>query len=187
MYRAVALAAMQKEVPWDALDRLERLAGEVVIELRDDCVFLDGEDVSDAIRTPQVTAAIHYVADHPGVRAQLVELQRRVAEGSDFVTEGRDQGTVVFPRAECKIFLNASPEERARRRLRELENRGEQVSFQEVLDDQNLRDQRDSTRSVGRLMKAPDALAVDTDGMSLGEVVDRLEELAREAMRRRDK
>jgi cytidylate kinase len=126
------------------------------------------------------------VADHPGVRAQLVQLQRQIAKGGNFVTEGRDQGTVVFPQAECKIYLNASPEERARRRLRELEDRGEQVSLQDVLNDQNLRDRRDATRTVGRLMKAADALEVDTDGMPLGQVVDRLEEIARKVVRGRD-
>lgn len=179
MYRAVALAAIKKQVPWDATNQIEQLALQVNIELRGDRVLLDGEDVSDAIRSPTVTAAIHYVADHPGVRARLVTLQRQATHGGDFVTEGRDQGTVAFPNAMCKIYLTATPEERARRRQTELQIRGEPVAFEDVLADQNLRDRRDEVRPVGRLMKAPDAIEVTTDGMSQTEVVDRLEEFVR--------
>ncbi|MFV1964682.1 MAG: (d)CMP kinase [Pirellulaceae bacterium] len=179
MYRAVALAAMDRQVPWDAPDQIANLAAQIDIQLQNDRVFLDGEDVSDAIRTPTVTAAVHHVADHPGVRERLVQLQRQAAKGGDFVTEGRDQGTVAFPDAACKIYLTASPEERARRRLRELRLRGESMELENLLADQNLRDRRDETRAVGRLMQAADAVEVVTDGMSQTEVVDRLEEIVR--------
>jgi cytidylate kinase len=98
------------------------------------------------------------------------------------VTEGRDQGTVVFPHAECKIFLTASPEERARRRVEDFRRRGQQASLQEVLTQQNLRDQRDTVRSSGPLVKAPDAVAFSTDGLTSEQVVDRLEAIVRARM-----
>lgn len=180
MYRAVALAALRRKVPWVDADRIARLAREVTIELRDDLVLLDGEDVSREIRTPQVTSVIHYVADNPRVRAHLVELQRRQAAGQDIVTEGRDQGSVAFPDAQCKIFITASAEERARRRVQELRQQGQDVSLQEVLEQQQRRDARDASRPVGRLLKAPDAMELVTDGLSLENVVGRLEEIVRQ-------
>jgi cytidylate kinase len=114
------------------------------------------------------------LADNPAVRERLVELQRAFAAGKDIVSEGRDQGTVAFPHAECKIFLTASPEERAKRRVLELQARGEQISVEEVLEQQNERDHRDSSRDVGRLEPASDAIDFCTDGMSPEEVVERL-------------
>jgi cytidylate kinase len=140
---------------------------------------LDGEDVSEAIRTSEVSAAVYLAADNVSVRRRLVELQRQIAAGRDIVTEGRDQGTVAFPNAECKIFLTASPEERARRRHEELSSRGETVTFAEVLAQQRDRDQRDATRPVGALIKAADAILVSTDGLTLDEVVERLVQLVK--------
>jgi cytidylate kinase/pantoate ligase/cytidylate kinase len=142
-------------------------------------IFLDGEDVSEAIRTTDVTAVTRYAADNPEIREHLVALQRAAAVGADIVTEGRDQGTVVFPRADCKIFLTASAEERARRRLRDLESQGEPASFEQVLAAQDRRDREDAARAVGPLVPAADAVEVSTDGLSLEEVVTRLETLAR--------
>ena len=127
----------------------------------------------------EVTSVIHYVADHVGIRAQLVELQREAAEGGDYVTEGRDQGTVVFPDAACKIFLTASPDERARRRMKDLQARGEDLTFEEVLERQNERDERDRTREVGRLIAADDASLVSTDHKSMEQVVAELEALVK--------
>jgi cytidylate kinase len=178
MYRAVTLAALRRGVPWDDVASLARVAEDVVIELDGDQVLLDGEDVSQEIRTPAVTSAIANVADNVHVRQRLVEQQRRIAAGkSNIVTEGRDQGTVAFPDAECKIFLTASPEERARRRLDDLRSRGQEATLEEVLSDQNERDRRDQARPVGRLMKAADAVEVCTDGLTPEEVVERLEEI----------
>ncbi len=181
MYRAVALAAMRRGASWDDAAALGRLAQEVQIEFAGGRVLLDGEDVTEEIRTPEVTAAIHYVADNPVVRQHLVEQQRRIARGGNIVTEGRDQGTVAFPDAECKIFLTASPEERARRRVEDLRRQGQQVTWEEVLAHQNERDQRDATRPVGRLMKAEDAIEVYTDGLTPEEVVARLEAIVKKA------
>lgn len=178
-YRAVALAAKRRQVDWEDPAQIVQVAHSVDIELADDRVLLDGEDVSDAIRTAAVTSLIHYAANNPGVRTRMVELQREMAAGKDMVTEGRDQGTVVFPDAECKIFLTASAEERARRRHEELQKRGEEISFEQVLADQQQRDERDSNRAAGPLKQADDAILVNTDGLTLGQAVDRLEEVVR--------
>ncbi len=179
-YRAVALAAMQRGVSWDDADGLSALSKAVSIEFNDQRVQLDGQDVTDAIRTSEVTSVIHFVADHPGVRSNLVALQRKIAGDDNFVTEGRDQGTVAFPHAECKIFLTASSEERARRRWLDMQSRGETVSLDEILSQQNDRDHRDATRPVGALIQAADAMEVLTDGMTLDEVVTKLEEIVRD-------
>lgn len=182
MYRAVALAALRRKVDWNDDAALLRLARQSAITLEGDRVLLDGEDVTHEIRTLAVTSVTHYPANNPRVRSHLVELQRQIALGHDVVTEGRDQGTVVFPRAECKIFLTASPAERARRRQLDLQAHGEQVSHAEVLADQNERDCRDAARDVGPLKPAADAVEVNTDGLSPSEVVDHLETLVRTRM-----
>ena len=182
MYRTVALAAVQHNLRWEESHQLVELAGRIRIELQGERICLDGEDVSQPIRTSEITAVTHYAANNPGVRAILVEQQKQAAGDDDIVTEGRDQGTVVFPHAECKIFLTAGAEERARRRAEELAARGESVSVEEVLADQSRRDQRDSSRAVGPLAAAPDAIEVNTDGLGPEEVIDRLEALVRERM-----
>ena len=113
MYRAVALAAQRRGVPWSDSQGLANLTRRITIRLSDDAVFLDGEDVTRAIRSPDITEATRHVADNVPVRRQLAHLQRQIAQGGEYVTEGRDQGTVVFPDARCKIFLTASAAERA--------------------------------------------------------------------------
>jgi cytidylate kinase len=182
MYRAVALAALRAGLGEQDADRIARLAEGLSLELQGDRVLLDGADVTDEIRTSQVSAAVHLAADNPRVRAYLVELQRRLARGKETVTEGRDQGTVAFPDAECKIFLTASPHERARRRHAELAARGERISLNEVLAQQNERDLRDATRPVGALEKAVDAIEVLTDGLTPEEVVGQLEAIVRKRL-----
>lgn len=182
MYRAVALAALRRGVDLADAQAVADLARSLRIELEGSRVLLEGEDVSRAIRTAEITRLTHYAADNPGVRAHLVALQRRMAAQGNFVTEGRDQGTVAFPDAECKIFLTASPEERARRRQLDLAARGEQHSFDDVLAEQNLRDLRDASRTVGPLRQAADAIVVVTDGLTPEQVVERLEKLVRERL-----
>jgi cytidylate kinase len=179
MYRAVALAAKRRNHDWNDTAGLARLAESVRIEVDDARVWLDGEDVTTAIRGSEMNDLVRYAADNPGVRARLVALQRRAAEGRNVVTEGRDQGTVVFPDAGLKIFLTAGPEERARRRLADLQARGEQVTLEEVLAKQNTRDEGDRRRDVGPLLAAEDAVEFVTDGLTPEEVVDRLETMAR--------
>ncbi|MCC7476440.1 MAG: (d)CMP kinase [Pirellulales bacterium] len=179
MYRAVTLAARERGLNLADGETLAKLVAEIRVELVGDRVMLDGQDVSSAIRKFEITTAIHYAADNPAVRRQLVEWQRAAAARENVVTEGRDQGTVVFPDAECKIFLTADERERARRRHADLATRGETIPFDEVLANQRLRDHRDESRPVGALTKAADAIEVSTDGLTPEQVVDTLEKIVR--------
>jgi cytidylate kinase len=179
MYRAVAWCGLERNVDWDRPEQLAALAGSLRIELHDESVLVNGRDVTAQIRTPEATRVTRHAADNPAVREHLVRLQRAVAGAGDVVTEGRDQGTVVFPDAQCKVFLTASARERARRRVLDLESRGATVSFEQVLEEQSLRDEGDMQRPVGPLLRPDDAVEVLTDGLSEAEVVDRLEALVR--------
>jgi CMP/dCMP kinase len=179
MYRAVTWAAKQRGLDLADANALARLVKDLRVELVGDRVLVDGRDVTKEIRTFDITTAIQYAADNPAVRAQLVEWQRAAADDDNVVTEGRDQGTVVFPRAECKIFLTADEDERARRRYRDLVARGENVSFGEVLSAQQTRDERDRNRPVGALVKAGDAIEVSTNERTPQEVVAELEQIVR--------
>ncbi|MFM1995863.1 MAG: cytidylate kinase [Planctomycetota bacterium] len=180
MYRAVTLVAVEQGVPLDDPARLAAVAESLAIAFRDGHVFVGDRDVSTEIRTEKITAATRSVADAPPVREVMKRLQRRLAEGIDVVTEGRDQGSVVFPRAELKVFLTASAEERARRRQREEASRGVAASLEEVLAAQNRRDEGDRIRPVGAMHAAADAVLVETDGLSPEQVVDRLVQLVEE-------
>ena len=183
MYRAVALIALDRLVPLDDATRIAMLAESLAIAFRDGRVFVGDRDVSTEIRTARVTAATRPVADAPPVREVMKQMQRRIAAGIDVVTEGRDQGSEVFPDAEVKVFLTASPVERALRRHREETARGVPLSLDDVLDAQNRRDEGDRTRPVGAMHPAADAVLVETDGLTPEEVVDRLVRLI-EARRR---
>jgi CMP/dCMP kinase len=170
MYRCVALASLERpeEPPGD-------VARGLVIELGDG-VRLDGRDVSQAIRTPEVSEAASRVAADPEVREALVEKQRALLSGGDYVAEGRDIGTVVAPQATVKVFLTASPQERARRRAVELG-----TDQDAVLADQALRDERDRSREHSPLRPAPGAVELDTTGQDVAEVVERIAGLVRAA------
>jgi len=139
-------------------------------------VVLNGEDITGLIRTPEITAASAPIASSPVVRRRLVEWQRRIAQGRNMVCEGRDQGTVVFPKAECKFFLVADPTERARRRQRELAARGETITLTEVLAAQQARDARDAARDIAPMVPAADAMVLDSTRFTLAEVVARMEQ-----------
>lgn len=177
MYRAVACGALRAGIDLSDGAELARIAASLQVELDPYRAIVEGHDVTEQLRTAAVTDAVHYAADQPPVRQRLVDLQRRLAVDADVVSEGRDQGTVAFPDAECKLYLSASPRERAQRRQREMEARGEEVDFDELLRQLNERDQRDATRDVGRLRQADDAIMVDTDGMTTEQVVDQLESI----------
>ncbi|WP_417747904.1 (d)CMP kinase [Rosistilla oblonga] len=179
MYRTVTHVAMQKGVDLGDSAAVETLAAALEIHLENDRVWADGCDVSVSIRTPEVTRNIRYVADIASVRQILNHKQRSLVVSNDYVTEGRDQGTEVFPDATCKIFLTASPEERARRRQRQLLANGQEIAVEQLLAEQNLRDAQDQNRDVGRLVAADDAITVSTDGMDEAQVVDKLESLVR--------
>jgi cytidylate kinase len=183
MYRAVALAGLRAGVDWENPEAVAALAQKIRLDFRQGRVFLDGEDVTDDLRSTEVTRASRFVADNEAVRRHLMELQRRFAAGKNVVTEGRDQGSLVFPDAEVKFFLTASPEERARRRLRDYQAAGENPPFHQVLEELLVRDARDSSRPWGRLVKPEGAIEISTDGLDVPAVVDRLEAIVREAMK----
>jgi cytidylate kinase len=179
MYRAVALAGKRRGVDWNDPAQLAAVAANLNLEVTDDRILMDGEDVTTAVRSLEITTLTQHAADNEAVRRRLIDQQRQIAAGADVVTEGRDQATVVFPQAECKIFLTAGEEERARRRFQDLSARGEEVDFAVVLEKQRLRDRRDVERAFGGLAKAADSIEVNTDGLSPEEVVDRLEAIVR--------
>jgi len=184
IYRAVALAATRRGIALDDDARLAALLPSVEIHFAPPAspgggqrVLLGDEDVSTEIRTPPMSLGASKVSGRPVVRAGLLELQRRLAldqENAGAVLEGRDIGTVVFPDAEAKFFLTASPEERARRRHAELRAKGDPQTYEEVLADQLRRDRDDSERAVAPLRPAADALVIDTSGTSLDAVIERL-------------
>lgn len=171
MYRVTALALHRAGI--DLADRpaLEAVLASLRIEQRGSRSFLNGEDVSDAIRTPEVTKLVTPVSADPRVREVLVEQQRAIGATGGWVVDGRDIGTVVFTNACCKVFLTASAEARARRRFLELQAKGVPLTYEEILADQQRRDHADSTRAVAPLRKADDALELDSSTMTLDEVV----------------
>ena len=175
MYRALALAALRAGRDLDDAQGMAELADGVEISLGDGTVALDGEDVTTAIREPDVTAAASRVSVHRGARDAMVARQRELIANGRWVAEGRDIGTVVSPDAPLKVFLTASPQERARRRAAET---GEEAGA--VLSAQAERDARDAEREHGALRAAPDAVPLDTTGLPLAEVVARVVALARE-------
>jgi cytidylate kinase len=179
MYRAVALAALRAGLDLADEVALEKLVGTLDLQIRPGVVRLGGEDVTTAIRTAAVTAATGPVADSPSVRRLLVQWQRAFAAGRDVVCEGRDQGTIVFPEAGCKFFLVADPTERARRRQKDMEARGEVVELAAVLAAQEIRDRRDAARDLAPMRPADDAVVLDSTGLSLEEMVRRMEEEVR--------
>jgi cytidylate kinase len=180
MYRALALKALQRQVPLENESRLAELAKETHIELKapnaeqeaagaKNCVFLDGADVTQKIRTGEVAQAASRLATIARVRQVLVAEQQRAGAGGGIVMEGRDIGTVVFPKAELKIFLDASPEVRAERRWKEHQEKGERITLAEVFDEVIERDKRDRERKVSPLVRAADAVLVDNTAMGIEE------------------
>ena len=186
MYRAVALKSMRKNIGFDdaSAEQLVVLARATRIDLRavdgSQQVLLDGEDVTSAIRTPEVAQAASKVAVNPGVRHVLVAEQRRAGEAGGVVMEGRDIGTVVFPDAQLKIFLTASPEIRAQRRWREHQQKGDSIDLARTLDEIHERDRRDRGRTTSPLVQAEDAVLVDSTAMEAEEVARLVAMLARD-------
>ncbi len=182
MYRAIALWALRLNVALSDMHRLEQLAIAAKIDLQstDGRVFLNDEDVTEAIADPAISDAASKVSAVPGVRRALLKRQRSIAEQNSVVMEGRDIGSVVFPGAQVKIFLDAHPEERARRRAIELQEAGQEAEVTTVAGEILERDKRDRTRREAPLVQAPDAELVDTTGMSLEQVEDVVLKIVRE-------
>lgn len=191
MYRAVALKAMERKLPLEKEAELEALARETHIELKaptveqeavglKNRVFLDGREVTQEIRTGEVAQAASRLATIAGVREVLVSEQQLAGRGGGVVMEGRDIGTVVFPSAELKIFLEASPEVRAQRRWKEHQEKGEHMTLAEVLQEVRERDKRDRERKVSPLVRAKDAILIDNTAMGIEETARLIVFLAHE-------
>jgi cytidylate kinase len=178
MYRALTLKAMRGRFDLEDAEALTALARSTKIDLSEyggaTRVSLDGLDVTGSIRTPELTNKVRYIARVPGVRAEMVRLQRAIGEKEGAVLEGRDIGTVVFPDADFKFYLDAEAPERARRRHKELVESGSTVEFEAVKKDVLERDESDMKRSVGALKAADDSIKIDTTKLTIDEVVDKL-------------
>ncbi|MBI4974940.1 MAG: (d)CMP kinase [Candidatus Omnitrophica bacterium] len=178
MYRALTLKAIRQNLDLEDERALVSLAGSTKIDLEEANgvlkVHLDGEDVAGFIRTPELTKKVKYIARVPGVRQEMVKLQRAIGERTGAVLEGRDIGTVVFPDASFKFYLDADVEERARRRYKELTELGQKVSREDIKKDVVLRDESDMKRSVGALKKADGAIIIDTTNLSVDEAVKKI-------------
>ena len=183
MYRSVAWLALRQGVDLRDERAVASIAASASIEFvpanSRQAVVVNGTDVTEAIRTPEVSEAASVVSAHPAVRHAMVALQRRMGAEGGVVMEGRDIGTVVFPDAEVKVFLDASPEERARRRFKELVAKGVAVDYESLKKAEEERDRRDSTRAHSPLRRAPDAVVIDTTGLTVQEIVDRIVQLVR--------
>jgi cytidylate kinase len=183
MYRAVTLKALRENIPVDDDKKVSKLAEAISLEFKKNSsktiIYMDGEDVSDKIRSPQIDRNISPVAANPHIRSIMVKKQREMGRDGAVVMDGRDIGTVVFPAAELKIFMEASVEERAQRRLKELEQKGIEMDFNKVAADIEYRDQQDKSRNFGPLKKANDAVKIDTTRLSVEEQIDIITELAR--------
>jgi cytidylate kinase len=190
MYRAVTLAALQRSIPIKDQAAVEKLAQEVSIDLspptkqdgRQYDVSLDGQDITWEIRTPEIDANVSDVSAYAAVRSALTEQQRRIGQRGGVVMAGRDIGTVVLPEAGLKIYLDASPEERAKRRYDELIARGDAAVYEDVLNGLRQRDEIDSGRAVAPLRPAEDAIVLQSDGMDRDQVVEFVYKLAQERM-----
>ncbi|RMG69188.1 MAG: (d)CMP kinase [Calditrichaeota bacterium] len=191
MYRVVTLKALEEGIPTTDARRVADIARRTEIQFvpgpdGSQRIFMDGRDVTDRIRTHEVNRHINPVAANPEVREILVKKQQALGQEGGVVMDGRDIGTVVFPDAELKIYMDASAEERARRRVKELHNRGIEVEYQEVYQEILERDRSDTSRSVGPLKRAPDAVVIDTTRLSVDEQVETIYRLAREIIEKQD-
>lgn len=179
MYRAVALWGLRQSVAMNDMHRIEQLSIAAEIELSSGRILLNGEDVTEAIRTPEASNGASQVAVIPGVRRAMVAKQREIGRRTSVVMEGRDIGTVVFPEANVKIYLDAAPEERARRRAEEMRAKGESPDLRSLAAQMKERDQRDSTRADSPLSQAPDAVYVDSTHLTPDEVEEALLKIVR--------
>lgn len=188
LYRSIGLFAVQKKIDFAQKNDIIALLGQIDVELTfvdgEQRVLLCGEDVSDEIRSPEVSMAASVVSAIPEVRSFLFDLQKDMAKHNNVVMDGRDIGTVVLPKAQVKIFLTASPEVRAKRRCLELEQKGERVSYEDVLADIRQRDYNDTHREIAPLKQAEDAVLVDTSELTLEESVQTLTGLIRSRLER---
>ncbi len=178
MYRAVGLYVTRKGLDTKKSEDVNSVLNEINLDVKlsneGQMIFLNGEDVTKLIRTPEISMAASNVSAIPEVRVKLVDMQRKLAETKSVIMDGRDIGTVVLPNATTKIYLNAELDERADRRYKELIKKGQDVTFEDVKADIVKRDTNDMSRAVSPLKKADDAIELDTTGLTLEEVVDKV-------------
>lgn len=182
-FRCVALAMIQNNIKKEEEDKIEELLKSIKIDMKPDgTVLLNNEIVTDRIRENDVNGLVSPISVIKIVRDKLLEIQRKIAEGKNVVMEGRDIGTVVFPKADVKIYLDASPEERAKRRLKQNQEKGIESSYEEVLKNIIDRDKRDSSREIAPLKKAEDAILIDSTNLEINEVVTAIEKIIKNIM-----
>ena len=181
MYRAFTLYMLDNKVELDEIEKIKELLEKVKIDLiqEDDkeTVFLNGKDVTKEIRSKSVTNFVSPVSSIIEVRIKMVELQRKMAEGKNVIMEGRDITTYVFPNANIKIYLDADEEERAKRRYKEMQEKGIEMTYEEVLNNIQIRDKNDKEKEIGALKIAPDAIYIDTTNLTIEEVKQKVEEI----------
>ena len=182
MYRAVAHSCLADDIDTTDRTRVTEQAGRLQIGFDGQDVLLNGLNITAALRSPSISEAASRVAQHPGVRAEMVRQQQAMVGQRNLVTEGRDQGTEVFPDAECKFFLEAGAEVRAVRRQEELLSRGVEVPLEETLEQIRQRDHRDRTREISPLRPADDAVVIDSSALTADEVLDRFEAYVRRCL-----
>ena len=177
-FRCIALAMIQKDIKKEEEDKIKELLNHIDINMKPDgTVLLNGEIVTDRIRENDVNTLVSPISVIKIVRDKLLDVQRKIAEGKNVVMEGRDIGTVVFPDADVKIYLDASPEERARRRVKQNQEKGIESSYEEVLQNIIDRDKRDSSREIAPLKQADDAIYLDSTLLSIEEVVEKITDI----------
>ena len=180
-FRCVALNMLKENISIDEEEKIKNLLEKINIEMKSNGeIFLNGENVTKKIRENDVNNFVSPVSTIQIVRNKLLEIQRKIAEGKDVIMEGRDIGTTVFPNADVKIYLDATPEERAKRRMLQNKEKGIETSYEEVLENIKDRDKRDSTRKVSPLKKAEDAIYIDSSDMTIDEVVNKVITLIKE-------
>ena len=172
MYRMITLYLLENKISFDNLDKIQKILNEINLDMKEDKFFLNNTDVSLKIREEIINENVSNVASIKAVRENLVNLQRKIASDKNVILDGRDIGTVVFPNAQVKIFLVASAEERARRRYNEFMEKKVEITYDEVLKSLKERDHLDSTRKESPLVKASDALELDTTNLKIDEVVN---------------
>lgn len=184
VYRCLALEILRKKIPLENQREIIKIANEINIEIdssgEKDVILLNEEDVSKEIRNKEVTGIVSPASSIPAVREIMVEVQRKMAKGKDVIIEGRDIGTVVFPNADIKIYLDASEEIRAKRRYEENLQNNIITTYEEVLENVKLRDYNDIHRKVGALKKAEDAILIDSTNLSIDEVVNKIKKIIKD-------
>lgn len=184
-YRCVALEAFRKGINLDEEEKIIKIANNIDIKIDNtgdkDIILLNGEDVSKEIRSKEVTAIVSQISSIIPVREKMVEIQRILAAGKDVIVEGRDIGTVVFPNADVKIYLDASEAVRAKRRYNENIQNGIDITYNEVLENVKMRDYNDMNKKIGALKKADDAIIIDTTDLTINEVVEKIKNIIKDS------